>query len=125
MIKVLMLGLKNSVGGIEKIIYSFIEHTNKQKLFFGIVASYGGVYMKSGFEDMGCTVYDLPDPNKHPVSYARRLTRVINDDHYDIVHINMVTAANSVPVFAARISKCRRVIVHSHNSRVQSGLIRN
>jgi glycosyltransferase involved in cell wall biosynthesis len=125
LIKVLMLGLKSSVGGIEKIIYSFIEHIDKQKIYFGIVASYGGVYQKAEFENMGCIVHYLPDPNKHPFSYACRLTRLINDERYDIVHINMVTAANSVPVFAARLSKCRRVIVHSHNSRVQSGVMRN
>jgi glycosyltransferase involved in cell wall biosynthesis len=120
-----MLGLKSSVGGIEKIIYSFIEHIDKQKIHFGIVAVHNRVYLKTEFEAMGCAVYDLPDPNKRPFSYAYRLIRLINDKHYDIVHINMVTAANSVPVFAARLSKCSRVIIHSHNTRVQSGAIRN
>jgi glycosyltransferase involved in cell wall biosynthesis len=120
-----MLGLKSSIGGIEKIIYSFIEHIDKQIIYFGIAAIYGEVYLKAGFKNMGCAVYDLPDPNKHPFFYAYRLIRLINDEHYDIVHINMVTAANSVPIFAARLSKCKRVIVHSHNSRVQSGAIRN
>jgi glycosyltransferase involved in cell wall biosynthesis len=120
-----MLGLKNSVGGIEKIIYSFIEHIDNQRIHFGIVAAYDGVYLKTGFEAMGCAVYDFPDPNIHPFSYAYKLIRLINNEHYDIVHINMVTAANSIQVFAARMSKCRRVIIHSHNSRVQSGMMRN
>jgi glycosyltransferase involved in cell wall biosynthesis len=125
LVKILRLGLKNSVGGVEKIIYSFIERIDRQKIHFGIVAAYDGVYLREGFEAMGSAVYDLPDPNVHPFFHACKLIRLINNEHYDIVHINMVTAANSIQVFAARMSKCRRVIVHSHNSRVQSGIIRN
>lgn len=47
-----MLGLKSSIGGIEKTIYSFIEHIDKQKIHFGIVAAHNGAYLKTGFEEI-------------------------------------------------------------------------
>jgi glycosyltransferase involved in cell wall biosynthesis len=65
---------------------------------------------------MGCKIYQVPDVKKNPVGYAARLFNIIKDERIDIVHYNMLSAANIVPIAVARLAGCKRVIAHSHNA---------
>jgi len=55
---------------------------------------------------------------------AKELKKIIKENHYEVVHINMLSAANLLPVTVACKNSKGAVVVHSHNTTVPSGILR-
>ena len=53
----------------------------------------------------------------------KRLKKILKETKYDAVHVNMLSAANIVPLRVAHTMKVPKIIAHSHSSSCP-GLIR-
>lgn len=119
--KVLQIGLSCSRGGIETMIMTYFRALQPKGITFDFVDIYGdGLAFSEEIEALGGTIYRLPNYKKHPFRAKRMLRKIIAD--YEIVHINMLSAANLLPFHAAR-KNGRTPILHSHNTGTE-GIVR-
>jgi glycosyltransferase involved in cell wall biosynthesis len=119
--KVLQFGMSSNGGGVE----SFIINYNKEIVKYGITYDYISMedtiaYSKK-IEELGGRIIHIPYSNKHPIQSFFALCKVTKE--YDIIHVNMLCAANILPLIAARINGVKKIISHSHNTNTE-GILR-
>lgn len=115
--RVLQFGMSSRHGGVESFILNYARHLKAEGIVFDYVDTLGDGLTNSGeLIENGSVIHTLKDCRKHPVYGYQNIKRIIRDGGYTCVHINMLSAANPVPVIAALRAKAH-VIVHSHNSR--------
>jgi len=124
MIRVLQIGLNSNPGGIENCILNYHRFINKQEFVFDYIDIYGrGLAYSDEIVSLGGKIYNLSNYKKKPLSVLRQLKQIVKFNKYDIIHINILSAANLIPILA--VYKVPSVIViHSHNSNIPSGLLR-
>lgn len=121
--KVLQIGLGENPGGVENFVFNYAGILREEGITFDYVDLQGkGLAREDELRRNGSVIYRLKDSRKHPFSAARRIREIVRDGEYACVHVNMLSAANPVPVVAA-LQAGARVIVHSHNTQTV-GLIR-
>lgn len=117
--KVLIIGLYNKLGGIEKCIYDYISHMDLTGVSVGFLGAPEHIWFENEFKKLGCVIHPVCE-RRNVLRYYKELCRIIKENHYDIVHINMLSCANCIPVIAAR--NCGvKVICHSHSSSIPRG----
>lgn len=114
--RVLQFGMTGNPGGVESFILNYGQHLKNAGILFDYVDLQGyGLAHSNQLIEEGSRIYTLKDSRKHPLLAFREIKRIITEGGYSCVHINMLSAANLVPVLAALRCKTR-VIVHSHNT---------
>ncbi|WP_010254888.1 glycosyltransferase [Treponema primitia] len=116
MTKILIVGIHNAVGGIEKILHDYITTISNDAIVFAFINMYDKISFQEAYEQRGYPVYKLPNMNRHPLKYAVAFTRLCADERFDIIHVNMMSAANILPLVIARQIQCKVIIAHSHNT---------
>lgn len=117
--KLLITGLSHKLGGIEKIIFDYISHIDLSGLEIGILCEYETVCFENDFSALGCKIERICS-RKNPFAYYREILKVITEGRYEVVHLNILSCANILPMLAAK--RCgTKLIVHSHNSDVPNG----
>ena len=61
-------------------------------------------------------VFYVPNIKKDYFGYIKAFRKLLSREKYDVVHVNMLSAANIVPLRLAKQAGVRRVIAHSHNA---------
>ena len=120
--KILEVGMGPCLGGIEVYFHNYYKKLSSD-FHFDFTDRDGGLYFSEEYKANGSTIHHMPDFNRHPVKYFFTLKKIIKDGNYDAVHINMLSLANILPVLAAQFTKVK-VIIHSHNAGMPSGLAR-
>lgn len=122
-IRILQIGMHDQIGGIETFVMNHYRNINRDKVQFDFIS----IHQKMCFEDevkmLGGKVYHLPSPKEHPMKYYIQIKKIIQNHDYDIVHIHMRSAANILPLLAARHAHAQ-TILHSHNIDTPKSLIK-
>jgi len=114
--KILIMGIHDAMGGIEQVMYDYISHIDNREVEFVFTNMHKRIVHQDEYEKMGYGIYPLPEVKRNPLGYAVKLMKIIRREKIDIVHYNMLSAANIVPLVIARIAGCKRVIAHAHNT---------
>ena len=114
--KILIMGIHDEMGGIEQVMYDYISHIDNREVEFAFTNMHKKIVYQDEYEKMGYRIYPLPEVKRNPLGYAVKLMKIIRREKIGIVHYNMLSAANIVPLVIARIAGCRRVIAHAHNT---------
>ena len=120
--KILEIGMGANLGGIETYFHNYYNYISED-FHFDFIDKDGGLFFADEYISNGSTVYHMPDFKAHPLKYYNKIKRIIKNGKYDVVHINMLSAANVLPIIAGYLSKAK-VIAHSHNSGVPRGFSR-
>lgn len=120
--KILEIGLTDKIGGMEMYFHNYYYYFEKD-FHFDFIDMYNGLYFADEYQKNGSKVITVPFFKANPVKCFFAIRKAIKTGDYDAVHINMLSTANIVPFLAAKMSGTK-VIVHSHNSDVPSGKIR-
>ena len=120
--KILEIGMGANLGGIEVYFHNYYSRFSDE-FHFDFTDKDGGLFFSDEYIKNGSIIYHMPDFNKHPFRYYSNLKRIIKDGKYDAVHINMLSLANILPLFAAKAAGAK-AIIHSHNAGVPSGFLR-
>jgi len=122
--KILIIGMHDLIGGVETFLMSYWRHIDKNKFQMDFLS----IYPKLCFEDElikgGAKIHKVSDFKRNPLKYAKELSKILKENKYDIVHINMLSAANFIPFIVAQRCKIKKVIAHSHNTGVPKGIFR-
>lgn len=119
--KILIIGLYNKLGGIEKCIFDYVSHMDLSKVSIGFIGSPVHIWFEKELQKLGCVIHPVCE-RRNVFHYYHELCKVIKENNYDLVHINMLSFANCVPLLAAK--KCGvKIICHSHNSAIPKGTL--
>lgn len=125
MIKVLQIGLGPNPGGIENCIMNYYRNINHSEYSFDFVDIYGkGLAYANEIAMLGGKIYSLTAYKNNPLKMAKELRGILVEGKFDIIHINMLSAANMIPVLISCMYGKADVVVHSHNSSIPKGWIR-
>lgn len=125
MIRVLQIGLGPNPGGVENCIMNYYRAINRNEFQFDFIDVYGkGLAYADEILSMGGRIYSLLSFKKNPLKMAKQLKVILLQEKYDIIHINILSAANMLPILLSCRYSTAKVIVHSHNSSIPSGWVR-
>lgn len=122
--KVLQIGLGFNPGGMESFIMTYYRELRKCGVQFDFIAMFPHIAYEEEIQALGGKIYHTSDARKHPVAFYREMRNILKAETYDVVHANMLSAANIVPLIAAKRGAVRKIIAHSHNSSTP-GIVRN
>lgn len=122
--RVLQIGMYNNCGGIESFLINYYRYINKNKIQFDFINMYDRLPYQEEIISLGGKIYNITNVKENPVKCLIELKNIISKNNYNIVHINMLSAANIIPIIAAKLAKTKTVIVHSHSSSLPKGFIK-
>jgi len=119
MIRILHFIYGLHIGGAETFIANTVENLNSGEFHFDFALQDSNITNKRllrYISNNNAKVYVLPRFPFHVCSQYRILSRILETQHYDIVHIHINAALNPVPFLAAKKMPYAKFIVHSHNT---------
>lgn len=123
-IRILQIGMHDKIGGVETYLMNYYRNIDKSKVQFDFINPYDKLCFEEEILNLGGNIYKIPSFKKHPILYYLKLKKIIKKNNYKIVHINMLSAANILPIFAASRCKVKHIIAHSHNGNIPEGVLR-
>lgn len=121
--KVLQIGLGNNPGGVEAFVMNYYRELSGMGIQFDFICMYGKIAFEDEIKSLGGQIFYVPNVKKNYFGYVEGVKKVLRHGNYAAVHVNMLSAANIMPLrLAAKYSE-GKVIAHSHNSSAP-GLIR-
>ena len=124
MIKILQTGISDNYGGTEVVAYNYYEEIDKSKFHIDFVTSNGKAALEEELLKSGAKVFKLPHLKKHPFKYFRELEKILKEEEYDIVHININNFANFILLVVSKKNKVSKIILHAHNTGIENGTIK-
>ena len=121
--KILQVGLGNNPGGMEAFVMNYFRELAKQGISFDFVSMYGTIAHEEEILKLGGRVFYVPNVKKDYFGYVKAFRELLARECYDVVHVNMLSAANIVPLRLAKEAGVGKVIAHSHNASAP-GLVR-
>lgn len=122
--KILVFGLGPILGGVEKQFYNNYYTLKNNGIKCDFVTPYNHMAYGKEFEDSGSKVYKVSNLKRRPARYAHEIRTILQKGGYDGVYVNMLSAANIVPLKLAKQHGVPIVIAHAHNDHVPAGLLR-
>lgn len=123
-IRILIIGMHDKIGGVETFLMNYYRNIDRNKVQFDFISIYDKLCFENEIKSLGGRVYKICSEKVNPIKYCKQLEKIIRENNYKIVHINMLSAANILPVIVAKRQKIKHIIIHSHNSNTPSGLLR-
>lgn len=123
-IKILIIGMHDKIGGVETFLMNYYRNIDRNKVQFDFISIYDKLCFEDEIKNLGGRVYKICSEKRNPIKYCSQLKKIIKENNYEIVHINMLSAANILPVIVAKKQKVKHIIIHSHNSNTPAGLLR-
>lgn len=115
-IKILHCGLSGNLGGIESFLLNVTRNIDLKKFEFSFVnLGQSSDIILNSFKEYGCRIYQVPSCY-HALAYIKFFQKILAND-FNILHLHKNSAANILPVIAARNCKNLKVIIHSHNTK--------
>lgn len=119
--RILQLGISPLFGGVESFIINYWEQLRPYNIEFDFVCMYDHIAYEDRILATRSKILYVKQPKRHPIQFYKQLIEIAKN--YDVVHINMLSAANSLPIYACKKAGVKNIIVHSHNSKTE-GLYR-
>ena len=114
--KVLQIGMSFNPGGIESFVMTYYRQMKKEGVQFDFISMFPHLAYEEEILAMGGRVFHTVDARRHPLAFRRELLKILTEESYDAVHVNMLSAANIVPLITAKAANIPVIAAHSHNS---------
>ena len=123
---VLMFGMSSYPGGIENYIINYFCHPAfpSDRIHIDFVTYEDTIAYEDTLKEKGYIIHRVPHLKKNPLGYFRACKALAYRNHYNAVYVNMLTAANALPVYLAGMFKIDKIILHAHASSTINGLAR-
>lgn len=125
MVNILMFGMSSYPGGIENYLRNvFLTKECSEKIHIDFVSYEDSIAYYDELMELGYNVIFVPHLKRQPVGYFKSVLRLFKNN-YDAVYINMLSAANPIPVFLAKKNRIKNIILHAHSNSTLKGILRN
>ena len=120
--KILQIGMGNVAGGLEAFVMNYYRVLVHMDIQFDFVCMYDKIAYEEEIRKLGGRIYYIPNVKKNYQGYIKELKKILKETKYDAVHVNMLSAANIVPLRVAHTMKVPKIIAHSHSSSLHDAL---
>lgn len=120
---ILVVGMSGNLGGIEVFIKNYYLAIDNRDISFTFLVWDDKICFSDEFLKKGIKIEKLNcSRRKNPFAYYREIKEFLKThEYFDIIHLHLQSASSiAVAVFGKRYGK--KVIVHSHSSRVKGKL---
>ncbi|MBO5412323.1 MAG: glycosyltransferase [Clostridia bacterium] len=121
--RILVYGLKDPAGGIEKIVYDYVKTITQDHpdVSFDFLQFAKPFSMEKQFTDLGCRMFYLPARGRKYFQYKRAMETIFSENRYVAVWGNYTGLTNIDLLVLAKKYHVPVRIAHSHNSRLAWG----
>lgn len=123
-LRVLQFGMTPNPGGIESFIMNYYRRIDRKRINFDFVSMYNEIAYADEIEALGGAIYKITHFKNNPYKNYKELKVLMEKNNYQIVHINMLSAAYIIPLIVTKKFGVKCIIIHSHNSSTPPGIIR-
>ncbi|ALI53228.1 glycosyltransferase family 1 protein [Lactobacillus helveticus] len=123
--KILQIGMTSNYGGIESFVmnvYRNIDRSRFQFDFINMELNGKDIAYSDEIKSLGGKIYKIPGRRENLIENRKQLRKIIQTNDYDFVHNNVLTWSYSYGITLPLSYSTSRVIVHSHNSYMNSGM---
>lgn len=111
-------GLKS--GGAETMIYNYTSKMNRDEYNFYLLYQHTPVEKcVNEFKTLNFKLKRIPSKVKHPIKNYRETKKFLIENKIDVIHCHM-TLSNFIPLMAAKRTKVKLRICHSHEAGTSS-----
>ncbi|MBQ7687937.1 MAG: glycosyltransferase [Clostridia bacterium] len=111
--KVLVYGMTDNPGGIEKYLTTLIQNCPKGR--FDFVCDFPQIAYRDLLEEYGCSVFFIPAKGKALKEHLSAMYRLLKaHPEYKTVYFNILDAGAAVTALVPWLLR-RKIVVHSHN----------
>ena len=107
--------------GLTEVLIRIAEQTKDHYDLSFVLAEKAEVEIIAVLQRIG-KVYQMPSRKHHLVSYLKKLSRIMKQGQYGIVHIHGNTATMAFDAIVAKHRNIPRIITHTHNAADQSSI---
>lgn len=123
-VRILQFGMTDNPGGVESFIMNYYRNLNKNDIQFDFISMYDEVAYEKEIEQLGGNIHKVSHFRKNVFKYVYELIKIVQYNNYQIVHVNMLSKANIIPLLICKILKVKCIIAHSHNASIPPGRLR-
>lgn len=110
-------------SGISEIVLRYYNNMNKDKIRFDFIVPNDPNEKIKKFFYKNNSRYYVEEGRKKIFKYYRSIKRIMQENKYDIVHVNGNSATMAVEMKAAKASGCKIRIAHTHNTKTEHYII--
>ena len=101
-------------GGIDRYLLRFIEQVWEEDIQIDFLSDRSAYELKKRLEKYKSRVFQVSSL-WHPVTQYRQTQKIIQENGYDVVYLNISTAMDFIGAKAAKDAGVKEVILHSHS----------
>ena len=101
-------------GGIDRYLLRFIEQVWEEDIQIDFLSDRSAYELKKRLEKYKSRVFQVSSL-WHPVTQYRQMQKIIQENGYDVVYLNISTAMDFIGAQAAKDAGVKEVILHSHS----------
>lgn len=126
MIKVLQIGMSYEIGGTEVFILNHYRAIDRNLFSFDFINFHSDRFFEAEEEikSLGGNIIPVTNPKKNPMLSCYELKKIIEENNYDIVHLNINSMANIIPFLSTELAHAKRIILHAHNNGITPTFLR-
>ena len=122
--RILVFGFTDIIGGVETFFMTYYRKFNKEKYKFDFATIFENMAFSEEIEKNGGRIIKLTSFKNNMFKYKKELKKLFTENSYDAIYVNMLSAANLIPIKLAKKYGIKKIIVHSHNSNVPKNIIK-
>lgn len=118
MIKVLVWGATDTVGGVEAVLWNYVSHISTDDIQFDFINTYEDISIGEKVRSRGSKVFSLPNRKKDYIGYKNGIKKFMREhaSEYYAVWLNDCMFGNIDILKLATKYGVERRIIHAHNS---------
>lgn len=124
MLKILIYGLTDNVGGVENFLLNYISYFNINTFEVDLISNTRNPVFEEEFKSLGCNVYKVCSKRQNPFQFRKDLQKIFEGKQYDIVWINTCGLANMDYLKYAKKYDVPIRIVHAHSGSNMFGALK-
>lgn len=106
--------MDGSKGGIDRYLLRFVEQVWEEGMQIDFLSDRDSEKLKKKLEKYKSRVFPVPSL-WHPLAQYQRTRKIMEQNRYDVVYLNISTAIDFIGAKAAKDSGVREIILHSHS----------
>lgn len=118
--KILIDGMTNNMGGLEKFIYT-IYTLLKAEYQVDFITADKNIPFEQEFKENGSVVYKITPRAESIIKFKRDIKNVLKDGKYDVLWFNKTTLSTIDSIRIAKKYGVKKIICHSHASKNMGG----
>lgn len=116
--KVLIIGMGNSLGGVEKFILDLYREIDKSRIQFDFLM-YRNIFSEASelINNFGGKIYYVPKYSSKPIQFLKYISEFYNEHNdYNVIHCHASHASVIMYTLPCWFKSSVKIIFHSHNS---------